>query len=188
MFSLFTQIHANRSSALSPSGNPLNLVMAEIIGVVSGAMTFATVVIQIGKSITTIKDFWEELQDAPDDLQKLVEEVKVFSFILADIEEDLSQPSISFALKSSKHALHSFELCKRAAEDLDFVCRELNQDVGPLSNRMRRSRKALKIVMSKGKTKKHRMRLQNVLQLLMLSQQCYTRYVSSAGLCLKSSS
>ncbi|KAJ5787284.1 hypothetical protein N7457_002274 [Penicillium paradoxum] len=148
--------------------------MAEVIGVVSGALTFATVIVQIGKSITVIKDYWEEFRDAPADLQRLVEEIKVFGLILANIDEDLSQPSVSSALEKSKHAPHILELCKKAAEELDLVCKDLSQDVGSSSNCVRRTRKALRVMTSKGKIEKNKTRLQNAVQWLMLSQQTYT--------------
>ncbi|KAF4764216.1 hypothetical protein HAV15_001416 [Penicillium sp. str.  len=148
--------------------------MAEAIGIASGAITFATVVVQVGQSILTLKNCWDEMRDAPEDIRKLVREIELLSLILADIEDDLSQDSIYSALQDNKHALKSFNLCKDAADDLDGICMDLSRDVHP-SSRMRRSYKALRIVMQNGKIEKYRSRLQNVIQLLTLSQQCYTR-------------
>ncbi|OQD98846.1 hypothetical protein PENSOL_c008G11130 [Penicillium solitum] len=148
--------------------------MAEAIGIASGAITFATVVVQVGQSILTLKNCWDEMRDAPEDIRKLVREIELLGLILADIEDDLSQDSIYSALQDNKHALKSFNLCKDAAEDLNAICMDLSRDVHP-SSRMRRSYKALRIVMQNGKIEKYRSRLQNVIQLLTLSQQCYTR-------------
>jgi hypothetical protein len=64
--------------------------MAEVIGVVSGAITFATVLVQIGKTIITLKECYNDLRDAPDDLRKLVQQIEIFSKILVHVEEDLS--------------------------------------------------------------------------------------------------
>jgi hypothetical protein len=50
------------------------------------------------------------------------------------------------------------------------------QDVNS-SNRLRKSYKAAKVVFRRGRIEKHGSRLQNVIHLLMLSQQCYTRYL-----------
>ncbi|CAI7632127.1 unnamed protein product [Penicillium discolor] len=148
--------------------------MAEAIGIASGAITFATVVVQVGQSILTLKNCWDEMRDAPEDIRKLVREIELLGLILADIEDDLSQDSIYTALQDNKHALKSFNLCKDAADDLDAICMDLSRYVHP-SSCMRRSYKALKIVMQSGKIEKYRSRLQNVIQLLTLSQQCYTR-------------
>ncbi|CAI7653058.1 unnamed protein product [Penicillium viridicatum] len=148
--------------------------MAEAIGIASGAITFATVVVQVGQSIVTLKNCWDEMRDAPEDIRKLVGEIELLGLILADIEDDLSQDSIYSALEDNKHALKSFKLCKDAADDLDAICMDLSRD-GHSSSRMRRSYKVLRIVMQNGKIEKYRSRLQNVIQLLTLSQQCYTR-------------
>lgn len=152
--------------------------MAEAIGIASGAITFATVVVQVGQSILTLKNCWDEMRDAPEDIRKLVREIELLGLILADIEDDLSQDSIYSALEDNKHALKSFNLCKDAADDLDAICIDLSRDVHP-SSRIRRSYKALRIVMQNGKIEKYRSRLQNVIQLLTLSQQCYTRCVGN---------
>ncbi|KUM63737.1 hypothetical protein ACN42_g3350 [Penicillium freii] len=153
--------------------------MAEAIGIASGAITFATVVVQVGQSILTLKNCWDEMRDAPEDIRKLVGEIELLGLILADIEDDLSQDSIYSALEDNKHALKSFKLCKDAADDLDAICMDLSRD-GHSSSRMRRSYKVLKIVMQNGNIEKYRSRLQNIIQLLTLSQQCYTRCVGNA--------
>lgn len=78
--------------------------MAQVIGVVSSAITFATVIAQVIESIITIKDCWSQFRDALDDLQYLMRDLELFGLILAEIEEDLSQKDLAFALKGSKHA------------------------------------------------------------------------------------
>jgi hypothetical protein len=148
--------------------------MAEVIGIVSGAITFATVLVQIGNTIATLKECYDNLRDAPDDLRKLVQEIELFGFILTDIGEDLSQ-SPNPALGNNKHALKSFTLCKDAAKELDIVCTDIVREIKS-PNRLRRSLKSVRIVLQKGKIEKHKTHLQHAIQLLMLSQQCYTRY------------
>jgi hypothetical protein len=149
--------------------------MAEVIGIVSGAITFATVLVQIGDTIATLKECYDNLRDAPDDLRKLVQEIELFGFILTDIGEDLSQ-SPNPALGNNKHALKSLTLCKDAAKELDIICTDIVREIKS-PNRLRRSLKSVRIVLQKGKIEKHKTHLQHAIQLLMLSQQCYTRYI-----------
>lgn len=59
--------------------------MAEVIGVVSGAIAFATAVVQLGKSIAILKDFCDQINDAPDDIRRLVREIELFGLIAADM-------------------------------------------------------------------------------------------------------
>jgi hypothetical protein len=153
--------------------------MAEVIGVVSGAITFATVLVQIGNTISSLKECYDSLCDAPDNLRKLVREIELFGYILAAIGEDLSQ-SPNTALGNNKHALRSFTLCKDAAKELDIVCTDLVRETKS-PNRLRRSLKSVKIVLQRGKIEKHRTHLQHAIQLLILSQQCYVRYIFQHG-------
>lgn len=148
--------------------------MAEVgIGVASGVLTFATVIVQIGKSIYTIKNFWDDFQDAPHDLQMLVRELKAYGIVLESIKKDLSQPSFCSALEHNSHASEIFDLCTNAAEGLDLVCKDLSQEPTSSSSRLSRLRKPLRLVRSKAKIEKHKARLQNAIQWLMLSQQFY---------------
>ncbi|KAJ5546625.1 hypothetical protein N7494_004210 [Penicillium frequentans] len=153
--------------------------MAEVIGVVSGALTFATVVVQLGKSIATLKDCWNQLNDAPEDIRRLVREIELLSLIVGDLEEDLSQDSVSIALTNSKYVLQCITLCKDAVKDLDSLCTDISRDTKTVKN-LRWAYKSTKLVIQKGKIEKHVARLQNVIQLLMLSQQCYIRAVIHA--------
>ena len=118
------------------------------------------------------------MRDAPDDLNCLVREIEVFGSIMADIDEDLSRNPVALAMISSQHGSQSLQFCKDAVEALDVLCRELLQDLGS-SNRLRRSYQAAKIVLRQRKIEKHISKLHNVIRLLMLSQQCYTRYLLS---------
>jgi hypothetical protein len=155
--------------------------MAELVGTVSSAVTFAALIAQVGKSIKTLKECWDELRNAPEDLRTLVRDIELFSLMLDEIEDDLSQQSLVSALSNSMHATQSHRFCKEAAEDLDVVCKELLRELRPPGNsgRLRRGYRAVKVgIMQRGKVERLVGRLQNVMRLLLLSQQCYTRYVS----------
>ncbi|KAJ6070271.1 hypothetical protein N7467_011590 [Penicillium canescens] len=129
--------------------------MAEVIGVVSGAITFATVVAQVTESIITIKDCWCQFRDAPTDLKYLMRDLELFGLILAEIQEDLSQDAFAFALKGNRHAVQSLEFGREAAANLQELSNELLRDMNS-SHRLRKSYAAAKMLLS-------------------LSQQCYTR-------------
>ncbi|KAJ6097622.1 hypothetical protein N7499_001996 [Penicillium canescens] len=129
--------------------------MAEVIGVVSGAITFATVVAQVTESIITIKDCWCQFPE---------------------IQEDQSQDAFAFALKGNRHAVQSLEFGSEAAANLQELSNELLRDMNS-SHRLRKSYAAAKMVMHRGKLERHMARLRNAIQLLSLSQQCYTRLV-----------
>jgi hypothetical protein len=160
--------------------------MAELVGTIASAITFAALVAHVGKSIVTLKGCWRDIHNAPENLRALVRDIELFSLILDEIETDLQQQSLVSALGNSKHAAQSYRFCKEAAEDLDALCQELLEDLRPGGNRsagggklnkLRRGYGAVKVGMfKKGKIERLVERLQKVMRLLLLSQQCYTRY------------
>ena len=150
--------------------------MAEVIGIVSGAITFATVVAQISKSIMQIKDCWSQFRNAPDELQELITELEIYDLILREIEQNLSSGPRANAIGMSEHSLQSLEICKKAAEGLQIISNELAKDLCP-SSRFRRSYSSFKIVLQKSKVEKYKAKLSNSIRLLSLSQQCYSMYV-----------
>jgi hypothetical protein len=78
--------------------------MAEVIGIASGAITFATVVSQFtkSKSIIAINSYCSQIKDAPHDLRILLNELELFGLILTDIEEDLAKEEVACALAKNK--------------------------------------------------------------------------------------
>lgn len=150
--------------------------MTEVIGIVSGAITFATVVAQISKSIIQIKDSWSQIRDAPEELQELIAELEIYDLILRGIEQNLSSCPLANTIERSEHSFQSLEVCKKAAENLQIISKDLAKDLRP-SSRFRRSYSSFKIVLQKSKVEKYKARLSNSIRLLSLSQQCYSMYV-----------
>ncbi|KAJ5801546.1 uncharacterized protein N7518_003614 [Penicillium psychrosexuale] len=148
--------------------------MAEVVRVLSSAITFATLAIQVGKLVQTLKDYWDAIRDAPAHLKWLVREIEVFGSIMADVDADLTRYPVALAMTNCRHALQSLRFCKEAVDVLNVLCEDSLQDVGS-SNRLRRSYQAVKIVLRQRKVEKHISKLPNVARLLMLSQQCYTK-------------
>lgn len=50
--------------------------MAEVVGIVSGTITFATVIAQVGQSIILQKDCWNRIQDHVNDICESSEELR----------------------------------------------------------------------------------------------------------------
>ncbi|KAJ5798310.1 uncharacterized protein N7503_007606 [Penicillium pulvis] len=147
--------------------------MAEVIGIISGAITFATVVAQISKSIFQIKECWSQIRDAPEELQELIAELEIYDLILREIEQSLSLGPLANAIGTSAHLSRSLEICKKAAERLQVISNELAKDLSP-SSRVRRSYSSFKTVLQKSKVEKYKAKLSNSIRLLSLSQQCYS--------------
>jgi hypothetical protein len=150
--------------------------MAEVIGIVSGAITFATVVAQISKSIIQIKDCWSQIRDAPEEMQELISELEIYHLILRQIEQNLSSGPLANATEKSEHSFQSLEICKKAAKSLQLISKDLVNDLRPCS-RVRRPYSSFKMVLQRSKVERYKAKLSNSVRLLSLSQQCYSMYV-----------
>ncbi|KAJ5670459.1 uncharacterized protein N7477_005822 [Penicillium maclennaniae] len=141
--------------------------MAELVGVIASAVTFGTVVAQLTKSITSLKDFCEQIRDLPSDMLACAR-------YRGDIETELVQKPITSVLNDSKHVQQSLEFCREAAVGLETTYKDLVQDVQS-GARIPQYYAMMKLVMRRSRIEKYKSRLQDVLRLLLLSQQCYTR-------------
>ena len=152
--------------------------MAEVIGVVSGAITFATVLAQITQAVIKLKDFRDQFKDAPEDLKWVVRELEVFQNTMAGMETQLSN-STSAALPQTNYSAHqSLELCKEAADNLSVASQNFFNGL-PSSGRFKKSTATMRLVMNRGSIDRQMGRLQRAIRLLGVAQQCYTMFVSS---------
>lgn len=154
--------------------------MAEIIGVISGSIAIGNVIVQFTNSLLALKDCVDQVRDAPDDIKRLLQSIEIAGFVLADIEEDLAQDDGTTAsvLRGNKHVRKSLELCVQATKTLDDISKDLARDIEPPgAGRIRKHLATVKVVLQRSKVEKYMTVLQNALQLLQLSQQCYLRCV-----------
>lgn len=152
--------------------------MAEVIGVISGSIAIGTIIVQFTNSLIALKECVDQVRDAPDDLKRLLQSIEIASFVLADIEEDLAQDDGTTAsvLRGNKHVRKSLELCVHATKTLEDISEELARDIRPPgAGRLRKHYAAVKVVLQRSKVEKYMAVLQNALQLLQVSQQCYLR-------------
>ena len=63
--------------------------------VVASSITIGALAVNIANSVVKLKNCWDSIQDAPEDVQFLIERVELLSQILRDIEDDQTQNSIS---------------------------------------------------------------------------------------------
>lgn len=152
--------------------------MAEIVGVVSGAITFATVIPKVIESIATIEDFWSQFRDAPDDLNYLMRDLGLFRLILIEIEETISQEALATTLQGSKLAMESLQYCRQAATGLQTLSAEIARDMNS-SSRRRKYFSITKIMMQRPKLERYTTRLRNAIQLLSEFRHSYVMLVLS---------
>ncbi|KAI9645574.1 hypothetical protein NHQ30_006316 [Ciborinia camelliae] len=138
--------------------------MAEI-GAIASGMGVTSLGLQLLDGIRKLKQFWGEVKDAPEDMRYALEQLETLSLVLSDIHTD--DPDLP--LIPSATATKCLELCRRGADMLSTVVKDLN---GAISKR--RNIGGAKVVLKKDTIEKFRNRLRDAQYMLMLSRQTYS--------------
>ena len=148
--------------------------MAEAIGVVASGIAIGSLAAGITSSIVKLKLYWDQVQNAPDDIHDLIEELEVFSHLLADIADDQQQNSMSSLAFDSTAISRCLQHCQRGADRLKDLTDNLSTDLDALT-RTKRKWASAKVVLKKGQIDKCKEKLEGAIRLLSLSYQMYTK-------------
>lgn len=150
--------------------------MAEvIIGVVASGITIGALAAQITSSTIKLKSYWSQVQNAPEEMQDLIEDVELLSHILAEIEDDQRRNPISNLILDTTSTSRCLSYCKEGADQLIVLIDELNRDLDASTGKLRKKWASAKVVFQKEKIERYRARLERAVRRLSLSHQMYTR-------------
>lgn len=147
--------------------------MAEAIGIVASSISFGALATGITSSIVKLKSYWDQVQDAPDDIHDLIQELEILSYLLADIEDDQRQNPMSSLILDSTSTSRCLQYCKQGAGRLKELADNLSTDLDTLS-KSKRKRASAKVVRKKSQIDRYKSRLEGAIRLLSLSHQLYT--------------
>lgn len=147
--------------------------MAEAIGVVAGGIAIGTLAAQITSSIVKLKSYWDEVQDAPQDIQDLLEEVDIMRYLLNVIADSQQQNPASSLILDSTSMSSCLLLCKKEVDQLQDLTDNLGIHLNAKST-FKRKWASTKVVMKKEKVERYKMKLERAIRLLSLSQQTYS--------------
>jgi len=151
--------------------------MAEVVvGVIASGISIGTLAAQITSSIIKLKSYWDQIQDAPEDMRDLIEELEDLNQLLIDIEEDQRQNPMSNLILDPSSSSRCLQHCKQGATRLKELADSLSEDMKG-SSKSKRKWASVKLVLKKDKIDRYRIKLQRVISLLNLSHQIYTRSV-----------
>ncbi|KAF8859458.1 hypothetical protein BDZ45DRAFT_801586 [Acephala macrosclerotiorum] len=131
--------------------------MAEV-GLIASGMGIASLGIQIGSGIIRLKQLWDDVKDAPEEIRYLLEEIDTLNEVLSTIDDSDLLPSTA----------KSLELCSRGAKLLQSIVQELEAS-------MAKGKKlgGFKCVLKRGTIDRLRERLKSAVMMLTLSYQTY---------------
>ena len=144
--------------------------------IVASSITIGALAVNVANSVVKLKKCWDSIQDAPEDIQFLIERVELLSQILRDIEDDQTQNSLSSKLLDDSTASKCLETCKAAADRLTRLAEQMAMSIDT-SRRLKRKWNSAKVVLKKDKILKFERELQSCISLLQLSHETYTRSV-----------
>ena len=148
--------------------------MAEVIGVVASGVSIGTLATGIASSIVKLKSYWDQVQDAPENVHDLIEELEVLSYLLADIEDDQRLNPVSSLILDSTSTSRCLQHCKQGADRLKELTESLSTDLnGP--SKFKRKRASAKVVLKKSQIDRYKAKIERAIRLLSLSHQLYTR-------------
>lgn len=146
--------------------------MAEVVfGAVASGITVGALVAQVTSSVVKLKSYWDQVQDAPQEVQDLLEEVEILRHLLVAIEDNQRR---NVALMSDPiHMVMCLRRCKEEVVRLEDLTESLNNHLDAKC-KMKRKWASTKVVMKKEMLEKYRMRLGRAVSLLSVSQQAYS--------------
>jgi sensor histidine kinase YesM len=103
--------------------------MTKLLSVISGSITLVGVVTELTSSIIKLKNCWNQINDAPEDLKWLIRETEILSLIMAEIEAYSVQQTVTSSFLNNRVLTQSYELCRDAAEEANSMVKDLGRDM-----------------------------------------------------------
>ena len=138
------------------------------IGVVASSFAVASLAIQLVDSLTKAHEFWSSIKDAPDDIQSLSFDLKLWSTLFAEIADEAKHYPPNDLLATA------LKRCKFTVDSLTAILNEIEPGFSAESRR-RRSWAAFKTVVKARKVKKFQGTLERLNGTLQLVQQSQSR-------------
>lgn len=148
-----------------------SISMAEIVGLVSGAITLADASHKAGSGILALRRLWNDVHDVPHYINSLLDRLSLVHSVLADLKDQLSRDQNITPTNSAIQL--SVQYCDKAIQNLDTLVNELKQNVEDKA-RLRRNKARIKVVFERDVIQRLERGLQDALQLLGIAQQTYT--------------
>ncbi|KAF4831667.1 hypothetical protein CGCTS75_v005051 [Colletotrichum tropicale] len=144
--------------------------MAEVFGVVASALAVAELTGKFGVSIVKLKKLWDEIQDVPEEMNRIMRRLEILKPVLAEMEAEFVQQRHKVYHNSA--ASLSIEYCRQAVDDLESLAEDLQARISA-AKRTRRNLTRLKVSFKKEAIREYQERIGFALQLISLSQQTY---------------
>ncbi|KAM7202658.1 hypothetical protein V8F33_002584 [Rhypophila sp. PSN 637] len=100
--------------------------MAEVLGIVASGLAVQQTAGQVVKSLIKLRRLWDQIQDAPDEIQDLMADIACFAALLSEMEGQL--------VESSPVARQNLQLSRNALGQLEAVVSAIETQLAPQSD------------------------------------------------------
>ncbi|OIW29111.1 hypothetical protein CONLIGDRAFT_645249 [Coniochaeta ligniaria NRRL 30616] len=146
--------------------------MAEILGVAASCIAVIEVATKIGSQVLAIQRLWQEINDVPDTIRSLVDELRLIDPILRELEADFGPSHPNAIAWNNDLGQLIVTYCRNALDDLTASAEELSLEINSKKWLKRRTAK-MKVVLKANFWAKHEKRLQKVVEMLGQAQHYY---------------
>ena len=144
--------------------------MAEVFGVVAGAITIGGLAKRLTTSVGTLKRLWDKVRDAPETIRILIKNLELVNPVLSDMEMVFLRLE-STALNDRAVKL-SMDYCHQAVRDLELLVEDMHGQLTS-TKKFNRNFAKFRVPIKKESIRNYQERLQYALHILSLSQQNY---------------
>lgn len=148
--------------------------MAEILGAVASGISVLQLAGQVAKSVIKLKDYWDQIKEAPAEIVYLLQEIESLNLILGHIKDDQSEQNTYGVDVGNVCVQQSLELCRQGADELEGLVVELAQKIEG-KGKWRGKMASAKVVLKKEEIKRLKRRMKNAIRLLSLAYQFHTK-------------
>ena len=148
--------------------------MAEAVGLTASIIGIGELAAQAASLILKLRQIWNDVKEAPDDITFMVRELDILVSSLATIEkqhQDIDLPPHVFDTSDMKQ---SFKLCQDAAKQLTVLVAELALQTES-GGRFKKKIGATKFIMKKDQIQKIKTKMNSSISLFRLCRETYTR-------------
>lgn len=137
-------------------------------GTIAGGLGIASLAIQIADSLLKLKNFLDNVKEAPEEIKHLLSQLEALRMVLAASDTTDDQENVSAAVATSVKSCE--RLLIQAAAELETTVKELDVIIGK-----KKRMGGFKTVLKQGTIDRIRLRLRDAQSLLVLSNQYYSQ-------------
>lgn len=145
--------------------------MAEALGIVASGIAVGQLTAEIGRSIVKLKGLWDEVKEAPDTVQCMIDELDLLQLTLEGIEKDMDDKTAAIFVPALEPVMKH---CQAAGQSLSNIANDFKSQI-TASRSARRGLGKLRVALDKDVIQKHANRLQSAIRLLSLVNQEYMK-------------